>query len=119
MNSINIIEKLTKINEHWSPKIIAQMNDYHFKLAKIKGEFVWHKHDETDEAFMVIKGTMKILLRDKEVNLNEGEMYIVPKGVEHKPVAEDECSILLIEPAGTVNTGNTESELTKNNPDWI
>jgi mannose-6-phosphate isomerase-like protein (cupin superfamily) len=95
------------------------MNDYHFKLAKIKGEFVWHKHDETDETFIVIEGSMKILFRDSEVSLFEGEMYIVPKGEEHKPVAEDECSILLIEPAGTVNTGKVESELTKENPEWI
>lgn len=119
MNSTNIKEKLNKINEHWSPKIIAQMNDYHFKLAKIKGEFVWHKHDETDETFMVIDGTMKILFRDGEVNLNKGEIYIVPKGVEHKPVADKECSILLIEPAGTINTGDTKSELTENDLDWI
>ena len=119
MNSINIKNKLAKINEHWSPKIIAQMNDDHFKLAKIKGEFVWHKHDETDETFLVINGTMKILFRDGEVSLFEGEMYVVPKGIEHKPVAEDECSILLIEPAGTVNTGKVESELTKENPEWI
>lgn len=119
MNSINIKEKLNKINEHWSPKIIAQMNDYHFKLARIKGEFVWHKHDETDETFLVIDGRMKILFRDGEVNLNEGDIYIVPKNVEHKPIAEEECSILLIEPAGTVNTGDTESELTKTNLAWI
>jgi len=119
VNSVNIKEKFNKISEHWSPKIIAQMNDYHFKLAKIRGEFVWHKHDETDETFFVINGTMKILFRGSEINLSEGEMYVVPKGVEHKPVAEDECSILLIEPAGTVNTGKVESELTKENPEWI
>ncbi len=115
MNPINIINKLEKIDEYWSPKIIAQMNDYHFKLAKIKNNFVWHKHDETDETFFVIKGKMKILFRDDEVNLEEGEIYIVPKGVDHKPMAEEECSILLIEPAGTVNTGNTKSDLTKSN----
>lgn len=119
MNSINIKEKLDMIHEHWSPKIIAQMNDYHFKLVKIKGEFVWHKHDETDETFVVIDGTMKILFRDGEVNLNEGDIYIVPKGVEHKPVADKKCSILLIEPAGTSNTGDTQSELTKRDLDWI
>lgn len=119
MNSINIKEKLEKIDEHWSPKIIAQMNDYHFKLAKIKGEFVWHKHEETDETFMVIEGAMKILFRDGEATLNEGDIYIVPKNVEHKPVASEECSILLIEPAGTINTGNTQSELTRNNLKWI
>ena len=119
MNSINVIEKLAKINERWSPKIIAQMNDYHFKLAKIKGEFIWHKHDETDETFFVIKGNLKILFRDCEINLAEGEIYVVPRGVEHKPVAEEECSILLIEPAGTINTGDTQSSLTKTDLDWI
>lgn len=119
MNSINLKNKLAKVTEHWSPKIIAQMNDYHFKLVKIKGEFVWHKHDETDETFMVVEGEMKILFRDDEVKLSEGDIYIVPKGVEHKPVAEEECSILLIEPVGTVNTGEVKSELTKVNIDWL
>ena len=119
MSLINIKEKLSKISEHWSPKIIARMNNYHFKLAKIKGEFVWHKHDDTDETFMVIEGSMKILFRDNEVNLTEGDIYIVPKGVEHKPVAEEECSILLIEPAGTINTGDSKSNLTKTNLEWI
>ncbi|MDZ7764783.1 MAG: cupin domain-containing protein [Melioribacteraceae bacterium] len=119
MNSINIKEKLIKISEHWSPKIIARMNDYHFKLAKIKGEFVWHKHEDTDETFIVIEGKMKILLRDGGVKLSEGEIYVVPKGIEHKPVAESECSILLIELAGTVNTGEIKSELTKSNLEWI
>lgn len=119
MYSINIKEKLFKINENWSPKIIAQMNDYHFKLVKIKGEFVWHKHDKTDETFMVIDGNMKILFRDGKVNLNEGDIYIVPKNFEHKPVAEEECSILLIEPVGTINTGDTKTELTKHDLDWI
>lgn len=119
-SSINLQEKLSKFTEHWSPKIIAQLNDYHFKLAKVQGEFVWHDHPETDEAFIVIKGSLDILFRDGKVSLNEGEMFIVPKGMEHKPIAENECHILLIEPAGLVNTGSaTDSALTAPNDAWI
>ena len=117
--AINFQEKLSKFSEHWSPKIIAQMNDYHFKLAKVRGEFVWHDHPETDEVFMVVKGRLVIHFRDGKVTLNEGEMYVVAKSVEHKPVAEDECHILLIEPAGTVNTGDIVSEKTAPNDVWI
>ena len=116
---INFEEKLLKFSEHWSPKIIAQLNDYHLKLAKVHGEFVWHDHPETDEVFIVVKGQLKILFRDGDVLLNEGEMFVVPKGVEHKPVAENECHILLIEPAGTVNTGDVKDELTAPNNIWI
>jgi mannose-6-phosphate isomerase-like protein (cupin superfamily) len=119
-SSINFQEKLTKFTEHWSPKIIAQMNDYHFKLAKVQGEFVWHDHPETDEVFIVVKGHLEIHFRDGKVSLNEGEMFVVPKGVEHKPVAEQECHILLVEPAGLVNTGSAaDSELTAPNDVWI
>jgi mannose-6-phosphate isomerase-like protein (cupin superfamily) len=118
-SSINLQEKLLKFSEHWSPKIIAQLNDYHFKLAKVQGEFVWHDHPETDEMFLVIKGHLDILFRDGKVSLEEGEMFVVPKGVEHKPVAENECHILLIEPAGTVNTGDAQSKLTAANDVWI
>jgi mannose-6-phosphate isomerase-like protein (cupin superfamily) len=117
--SINLQEKLTKFNEHWSPKIIAQMNDYHFKLAKVQGEFVWHDHPETDEVFYVVKGTLEIQFRDGSVTLNEGDLYVVPKGVEHKPVAVNECHILLVEPAGTVNTGDVQDEKTAPNNVWI
>jgi len=117
--SINLQDKLSKFSERWSPKIIAQMNDYHFKLAKVQGEFVWHVHPETDEMFLVIKGQLEIHLRDGIVTLNEGEMYVVPKGVEHKPVAENECHILLVEPAGTVNTGDVVSEKTAPNDAWV
>lgn len=118
--SINFQEKLSKFTEHWSPRIIAQLNDCQFKLAKVQGEFVWHDHPDTDEVFIVIKGHLVILFRDGEVSLDEGEMYVVPKGVEHKPVAEKECHILLVEPAGLVNTGSaTESELTAPNDIWI
>jgi len=117
--TINLQDKLAKFSEHWSPKIIAQMNDYHFKLAKVHGEFMWHEHAETDEVFLVITGKLDIHFRDGVVTLKEGEMYIVPKGVEHKPVAEGECHILLIEPAGTVNTGEVVNEKTSPNDVWI
>lgn len=119
-SSINLQEKLTKFSEHWSPKIIAQMNDYHFKLVKAQGEFVWHSHADTDEVFIVVKGAFEIQFRDGVVSLNEGEMFVVPKGVEHKPIAEQEVHVLLIEPAGLVNTGNAEdSTLTAPNDVWI
>ena len=117
--SINFQKKLAKFSEHWSPKIIAQMNDYHFKIVKVQGEFVWHDHPETDEVFIVLKGQLEIQFRDGNVQLNEGEMFVVPKGMEHKPVAEAECHILLVEPAGTVNTGDVVSEKTVANDVWI
>lgn len=116
---ISLTEKFSKFSEHWSPKIIAQMNDYHFKIAKVKGEFVWHKHPGTDEVFIVLKGRLDIQLRDGNVSLQEGEMFVVPGGVEHKPVAEEECHILLIEPAGTVNTGNVVDAKTAPHDVWI
>ena len=117
--SINLQEKLTKFSEYWSPKIVAQLNDYHFKVVKVLGEFVWHDHPDTDEVFLVLKGQLDIQFRDGVVSLNEGEMYVVPKGVKHKPFAQEECHILLVEPAGLVNTGNVESELTAPNNVWI
>ena len=117
--SVNIQNKLTKFSEQWSPKIIAQMNDYHFKIVKVQGEFVWHDHPETDEVFLVLKGQLEIHFRDGKVILEEGEMFVVPKGLEHKPVAESECHILLIEPAGTVNTGDVVSERTAPTDVWI
>lgn len=116
---INFQEKLTKFSEHWSPRIVAQMNDYHFKIVKIEGEFVWHDHPETDEVFIVLKGQLEIQLRTGHVPLNEGEMFVVPKGLEHKPVAKEECHILLIEPAGTVNTGDVVNERTATHDVWI
>lgn len=118
-SSINLQEKLSKFSEHWSPKIIAQLNNYHLKLAKVQGEFVWHDHPETDEVFIVVKGCLDILFRDGKVSLQEGEMFVVPRGVEHKPVADHECHIILIEPADTVNTGNAQSKLTAANDVWI
>lgn len=116
---INISDKLSKFNEHWSPKVIAEMNDYQFKVVKVKGDFVWHDHKDTDEVFMVIEGEMMIAFRDGEVHLSKGEMYVVPKGVEHKPFAEEECQVMLIEPKGVVNTGEADGELTAENDVWI
>lgn len=118
--SINFQNKLSKFTEHWSPKIIARLNDYHLKVVKVQGEFVWHDHPDTDEVFIVLKGQLEILFRDGKVSLGKGEMFVVPKGVEHKPVAGRECQLLLIEPAGLVNTGSAEnSELTAPNDVWI
>jgi mannose-6-phosphate isomerase-like protein (cupin superfamily) len=116
---INFQEKLAKLSEHWSPRIVAQMNDYHFKIARIHGEFIWHDHPQTDEVFVVLKGQLEIQLRDGNVLLHEGEMFVVPKGAEHKPVAENECHILLVEPAGTLNTGDVVNERTAANDIWI
>jgi mannose-6-phosphate isomerase-like protein (cupin superfamily) len=116
---IKLQEKLKLFSEHWSPKIIAQMNEYHFKVAKVQGEFVWHEHPETDEVFLVLQGQLEIQFRDGSVKLKEGEMFVVPKGVEHRPVAEQECHILLIEPAGTVNTGDVVNDRTAANDVWI
>ncbi|WP_128895507.1 cupin domain-containing protein [Longirhabdus pacifica] len=118
-DAINFKEKLSNFNEHWSPKIIAEMNNYQFKLAKIQGEFVWHDHKDTDEVFIVLEGEMSIAFRDKEVKLSKGEMFVVPKAVEHKPYAEKECHIMLVEPKGVINTGDTHSELTAENNVWI
>jgi mannose-6-phosphate isomerase-like protein (cupin superfamily) len=117
--SINFAEKLSKFNNHWSPRVIAEMNDYQFKLAKVQGEFVWHDHPHTDEVFIVIEGTLDIEFREGKVTLNSGEMFVIPKGVEHKPSALAECKIMLIEPIGVVNTGESESELTTENDVWV
>lgn len=117
--SINFQDKLSKFSEPWSPKIIAQMNDYHFKIVKVQGEFIWHDHPDTDEVFIVLKGQLQIHLPDGRAILNEGEMFVVPKGVEHKPVADHECHLLLVEPAGTLNTGDVVSERTAANDAWI
>ncbi len=119
MDTINLKEKLGKFSDHWSPKVIAELNDYQFKLVKIQGEFVWHNHPDTDEVFFVIEGSMKIEFEDETVELNEGEMLVVPKGVEHKPYAESECKVMLVEPRGVVNTGKADSELTADNDIWI
>ena len=117
--TINIAEKFKLFSDHWSPKVIAEMNDYQFKLAKVEGEFIWHAHEESDETFIVIDGEMTIEFRDKSVHLNKGEMCVVPKGVEHKPAAEKECQIMLIETKGVVNTGDAGGEKTAENNVWI
>lgn len=119
MTKVNINQKLALFNEHWSPKIIGELNGQHVKLVKFKGEFVWHKHDNEDEMFYVIKGSFTMQLRDGDIKINENEFIIIPQGTEHRPVAKDEVSIMLFEPAGTLNTGNTKSELTKKTLDKI
>ncbi len=112
-SKVNLNEKFNLFTEHWSPKIVGELNGQHVKLVKLKGEFVWHKHDNEDEMFFVVNGSFTMEFRDKKITLNENEFLIVPKGVEHKPVAENEVSIMLFEPATTLNTGDTQSELTK------
>lgn len=116
---INLEEKLAKITEQWSPKIVAQMNDYHFKLVKLQGDFVWHSHPETDEVFIVLEGQLRIDFREGSLTLRKGEMVVVPRGLEHKPYAEKECHLMLVEPAGTPNTGDAGGERTVANPEWI
>ena len=109
---VNLREKLARFDDLWSPKIVADMNDYHVKVVKVRGEFLWHTHEETDELFLVLKGSLTVRRRDGDVTLEEGELYVVPRGVEHMPVAAEECHILLLEPAGTVNTGDAGGERT-------
>lgn len=116
---IRLHEKFECFSDRWSPRVIAEMNDYQFKLAKIEGEFVWHRHDDTDEVFIVIDGRMAIEFRDGRVELASGEMYVVPRGVEHRPVAEHECRIMLVEPRGVVNTGGAGGTYTAPNDVWI
>ena len=116
---INLQDKFAKFSEHWTPKVIAEMNDYQFKLVKIEGEFVWHNHSDTDEVFIVVEGKMKIEFEHETIELNQGEMYVVPKGVQHKPYAEQECKVMLVEPKGVVNTGENSGDLTAQNDVWI
>lgn len=113
---VSIAEKLNLFSEHWDPKIIAQFNGHDVLVVKLKGEFVWHSHPDTDDFFLVLKGSLVIQLRDGEVRLGPGELYIVPKGVEHRPVAEEEVELLLIEPEGTPNTGDPSTATAKH---WI
>jgi len=117
--ALNFAEKLALFDEHWTPKVIAEMNDYQFKVVKIQGDFVWHDHRDTDETFIVLDGLLRIEFRDGHVDLAKGEMYVVPKGVEHKPYAENEVELLLIEPQGIVNTGETGGRLTAQTDIWI
>ena len=119
MKKINLQDKLSLFSEHWTPKIIEELNDYQIKLVKIQGEFVWHDHADTDELFLVIEGNMEIEFEDHTMALEAGEMCVVPKGVKHKPRAGNECKVMLIEPRGVVNTGEAEGELTADNDVWI
>ena len=128
---INLAEKLAQFSEHWSPRVIAELNDYQLKLVKFEGEFVWHRHEETDELFLVINGEMQIGLKgspreseaglsgDREVTVKAGELYVIPKGVEHITRASEECQALLIEPRGVVNTGNSGGDLTAPDDQWV
>ena len=118
-SKINLNSKLESIKDYWSPKVIAELNDYQFKLAKIKDEFIWHEHNDTDEAFIVIKGNIEIQLENKTIELSEGEMFVVSKGAKHKPIARGEAHIMLIEPRDVKNTGDIENELTARNDIWI
>jgi mannose-6-phosphate isomerase-like protein (cupin superfamily) len=113
MEKVNLTEKFSLFNDHCNPRIIGELNGQHVKAVKLKGEFVWHSHEHEDELFLVVKGKFNMELRDKSVTIHEGEFCIVPKGIEHKPVAEEEVHILLFEPATTVNTGNIQNELTR------
>lgn len=116
---VNIAEKFSLFHDHWSPKVIAQMNQVQFKLVKIQGEFTWHDHKDTDEVFIVIDGEMAIEFEDKTIKLSTGEMFVVPKGIKHKPFAVEECKVMIIEPVGVINTGEADSALTADNDIWI
>ena len=117
--AINLIGKIGLIDGHWQPRVVAEMNDYQFKVVKIEGDFLWHRHAETDETFIVLAGELRIDFRDGSILLRAGELAVVPKGVEHKPYAESEVKLLLIEPRGVVNTGNTASDRTVMNDVWV
>jgi mannose-6-phosphate isomerase-like protein (cupin superfamily) len=118
-SAINFQDKFARFHEPWKPKVIAEMNDYQFKLVRLIGEFVWHHHADTDEVFIVIEGEMVLRFRDHAVPLRAGELYVVPKGVEHQPFAAQECKVLLVEPKGVVNTGTTGGSLTAPDDVWI
>ena len=119
LKKVNLTEKLSLFDSHWEPKIVGELNKQYVKIAKLKGEFVWHHHENEDELFLVVKGSLIIKLRDVDIKLNEGEFFIIPRGIAHMPVAEKEVHVLMFEPKGTVNTGNTESEKTLNDLEKI
>jgi mannose-6-phosphate isomerase-like protein (cupin superfamily) len=119
MNKVALAEKLSGIAEKWSPRVVAELNGQHVKLAKIQGEFIWHRHEQEDELFLVLEGKLVMQLRDREVVLGPGEMIVIPRGVEHRPVAPVETHLLLFEPAGTLNTGDVLNERTIERPEWI
>ena len=116
---LNLAEKLSLLDEQWSPRVVAEMNDYQFKVVKLQGDFVWHDHKDTDETFIVIEGKLRIDFRDGQVNLSAGEMFVVPRGVEHKPCADKEAKVMLIEPRGVRNTGDEGGAMTAENDLWI
>ena len=117
--AINFQEKFALFDEQWRPRVVAEMNDYQFKIAKIEGDFVWHQHEDTDETFVVLEGRLRIDFRDGHVDLVAGEMFVVPKGVEHKPFAHGEVKLLLVEPRGVVNTGDEHGPRTAENDVWV
>ena len=117
--AINLENKFGLFSEQWNPKVIAEMNDYQFKVVKLQGDFIWHDHKDTDETFIVIEGDLRIDFRDGDVHIKAGEMFVVPKGVEHKPYAENEVKLMLIEPRGVINTGHEDSSRTAQNDVWI
>lgn len=119
VEKVNISEKFTKFNDYWNPRVIGELNGSEVKATKLKGEFMWHTHDEEDEMFLVVKGNLLIRLRDKNIQVGEGEFVVIPKGVEHLPVATEEVHVLLFEPKGTLNTGNVVNERTVSNPEQI
>jgi mannose-6-phosphate isomerase-like protein (cupin superfamily) len=119
MNKINLAHKLSLFSTYWDPKIVGELNGQHVKLVKLKGAFVWHQHETEDEMFLVIRGRLNIEFRESTVTLAEGELLIVPHGVEHRPVAEEEVHVLLFEPASTLNTGNVQGDRTVARPEWI
>jgi len=117
--SINFQQKFGLFNEQWLPKVVAEMNDYQFKVVKLQGDFIWHDHKDTDETFIVVEGDLRIDFRDGAVHVSTGEMFVVPKGIEHKPYAEHEVKLLLIEPRGVLNTGHEGSDRTAANDVWL
>ena len=119
MEKVNLDQKFTLFNEQWKPKIVGELNGQHVKLGKIEGFFVWHQHENEDELFLVVKGQMRLEFRDSTVDIDEGEFIIVPRGIEHRPVADGECHILIFEPTSTLNTGNVQDEFTVIEPEWI
>lgn len=119
MTKINLHEKLSLFNEHWTPKIIGELNGQYVKLAKIKGDFIWHNHEQEDELFLILKGSLVMELPGEKVRLNEGEILIVPKGIDHRPIAEEETHVLLFEPVSTAHTGDVRTEMTVDDQEWI
>jgi mannose-6-phosphate isomerase-like protein (cupin superfamily) len=119
MEKVNLDQKFALFNEQWKPKIVGELNGQHVKLGKIEGSFVWHQHENEDELFLVVKGKMHLEFRDSSVAVDEGEFIIVPRGVQHRPVADKECHILIFEPVSTLNTGNVNDKFTVTEPEWI